>query len=58
MVGSSIDDVHKGLTIVVLTSLGERMSTEDVDELLKGVDCKNDTVNYFGKLFQIACPKS
>lgn len=24
------------------------MSTEDVDELLKGVDIKNDSVNYSG----------
>lgn len=33
----------------VLTSLGERMSTEDVEELLKGVDIKNDSVNYSGE---------
>lgn len=34
----------------VLTSLGERMTTEDVDELLKGVDTKDGNVNYTGEL--------
>ena len=36
------------MLITVLTSLGERMSNEDVDELLKGVDTKDGRVNYSG----------
>ena len=36
--------------MIVLTSLGERMSNEDVDELLKGVDTKDGRLNYAGGL--------
>ena len=36
--------------IVVLTSLGERMSDEDVDELLKGFDTNDGRINYTGLL--------
>jgi len=32
----------------VLTSLGEKLTNEEVDELLKGMDLKgSDQVNYF-----------
>ena len=34
----------------MLTSLGEKLTNEEVDELLKGMDLKgSDQVNYFGK---------
>jgi calmodulin len=33
----------------VLTSLGEKLSNEEVDELLKGMEIKGDMVNYIGK---------
>ena len=33
----------------VLTSLGERMSEEEVDELLRGVETKDGNVNYGGE---------
>jgi Ca2+-binding EF-hand superfamily protein len=36
------------LTCLVLTNLGERMSESDVNELLKGVETKDGTVNYNG----------
>lgn len=32
----------------VLTSLGEKLSNEEVDELLKGMDIQGDQVNYTG----------
>ena len=36
--------------LTVLTSLGEKLTNEEVDELLKGMDLKgSDQVNYFGK---------
>lgn len=45
--GSSIGDTL--LTRLVLTSLGERMSVEDVDEILKGVNTKDGNVHYAGQ---------
>ena len=33
----------------VLTNLGEQLTNEEVDELLKGMDIKGDQVNYFGE---------
>ena len=33
---------------VVLTSLGEKLTNEEVDELLKGMEIKGDQVNYVG----------
>lgn len=33
----------------VLTSLGEKLSNEEVDELLKGMNIQGDMVNYTGK---------
>ena len=34
----------------MLTSLGEKLTNEEVDELLKGMDLKgSDQVNYVGK---------
>jgi calmodulin len=35
----------------VLTSLGEKLTNEEVDELLKGMDIKGDQVNYVGASF-------
>lgn len=35
-------------TDIVLTSLGEKLTNEEVDELLKGMDVKGDQVNYVG----------
>ena len=34
----------------VLTNLGEKMSDEEVDELLKAVDTSSGEINYTGKL--------
>lgn len=34
----------------ILTNLGEKMSDEEVDELLKAVDTSSGQVNYTGKL--------
>lgn len=34
----------------VLTNLGEKMTAEEVDELLKAVDTSNGQVNYQGML--------
>lgn len=38
--------VGVGQVRYILTNLGEKMSDEEVDELLKAVDCKNGEVNY------------
>jgi calmodulin len=35
----------------VLTSLGEKLTNEEVDELLKGMEIKGDQVNYVGMYF-------
>lgn len=35
----------------ILLALGERLNTEEVDELLKGVEDSEGMVNYEGKLF-------
>lgn len=32
----------------MLTSLGEKLTNEEVDELLKGMEIKGDQVNYVG----------
>jgi Ca2+-binding EF-hand superfamily protein len=34
----------------ILTNLGEKMSDDEVDELLKAVDTQNGEVNYTGML--------
>ncbi len=34
----------------ILTNLGEKMTNEEVDELLKAVDTSSGQVNYTGKL--------
>lgn len=36
------------LTVAVLTNLGEKMTDEEVDELLKVVDTSSGEVNYTG----------
>jgi hypothetical protein len=36
------------LTVAVLTNLGEKMSDEEVDELLKAVDTSSGEINYTG----------
>ena len=33
---------------IVLTSLGEKLTNEEVDELLKGMNIQGDQVNYTG----------
>ena len=38
-------------TVTVLTNLGEKMSDEEVDELLKAVDTSSGEINYLGQLF-------
>jgi len=35
----------------ILTNLGEKMSDEEVDELLKAVDTSSGEINYTGKSF-------
>ena len=35
--------------MLVLTNLGEKMSEEEVDELLKAVDTSSGEINYTGK---------
>jgi hypothetical protein len=37
----------------ILTNLGEKMSDEEVDELLKAVDTSSGELNYMGELFSI-----
>ena len=39
--------------IPVLTNLGEKMSDEEVDELLKAVDTSSGEINYTGKKIYI-----
>lgn len=36
-------------SILVLTNLGEKMTDEEVDELLKAVDTSSGEINYMGK---------
>lgn len=36
--------------MLVLTNLGEKMSDEEVDELLKAVDTSSGEINYTGML--------
>lgn len=36
--------------VTVLTNLGEKMSDEEVDELLKAVDTSSGEINYTGML--------
>jgi Ca2+-binding EF-hand superfamily protein len=36
--------------LIVLTNLGEKMSDEEVDELLKAVDTSSGEINYTGAL--------
>jgi hypothetical protein len=36
---------------LVLTNLGEKMSDDEVDELLKAVDTSSGEINYVGMLF-------
>lgn len=35
----------------ILTNLGEKMSDEEVDELLKAVDTSSGELNYMGEFF-------
>lgn len=35
--------------MIVLTNLGEKMSDDEVDELLKAVDTSSGEINYTGK---------
>jgi hypothetical protein len=37
-----------GVQMAVLTNLGEKMSDEEVDELLKAVDTSSGEINYTG----------
>lgn len=39
----------------VLTNLGERMSDDEVDELLKAVDTSSGEINYIGRLCSGRC---
>lgn len=34
--------------LIVLTSLGEKLTNEEVDELLKGMNIQGDQINYRG----------
>jgi Ca2+-binding EF-hand superfamily protein len=38
----------------ILTNLGEKMSDEEVDELLKAVDTSSGELNYMGELLSIS----
>jgi len=40
---------HANDTNTVLTNLGEKMSDEEVDELLKAVDTTSGEINYTGE---------
>lgn len=42
--------------MIVLTNLGEKMSDDEVDELLKAVDTSSGEINYMGK-FGTAHPR-
>ena len=46
--GSRKDYANTAAT--VLTNLGEKMSDEEVDELLKAVDTTSGEINYTGKI--------
>ena len=39
----------------ILTNLGEKMSDEEVDELLKAVDTSSGELNYMGKSIEEEC---
>ena len=45
---------------LVLTNLGEKMSDEEVDELLKAVDTSSGEINYTGMLTTtiVCCPQT
>jgi hypothetical protein len=43
------------LTIAVLTNLGEKMTDDEVDELLKAVDTSSGEINYTGWSFSFCC---
>jgi hypothetical protein len=45
---------HTNKTVTVLTNLGEKMSDEEVDELLKAVDTTSGEINYTGTIYK-AC---
>lgn len=40
--------IHVGQLKYILTNLGDKMTEEEVDELLKAVDTSNGQVNYTG----------
>ena len=42
--------LSNGAAGIVLTSLGEKLTNEEVDELLKGMNIQGDQVNYTGNL--------
>lgn len=41
----------------ILTNLGEKMSEDEVDELLKAVDTSSGQVNYTGMFCRAICDK-
>jgi Ca2+-binding EF-hand superfamily protein len=41
----------------VLTNLGEKMTDEEVDELLKGVDTSSGEINYIGEYHSASVPR-
>lgn len=43
---SSVSSIVRTLIWIVLTNLGEKMSDEEVDELLKAVDTSSGEINY------------
>jgi Ca2+-binding EF-hand superfamily protein len=43
------------LRIIVLTNLGEKMSDEEVDELLKAIDTSSGEINYTGMSTLVVC---
>ena len=52
MVGGDAPTLETWLTEIyaVLTNLGEKMSDEEVDELLKAVDTSSGEINYTGTI--------
>ena len=44
------------MRLAVLTNLGEKMSDEEVDELLKAVDTSSGEINYTGILSSAPLP--